>query len=213
MGATSSPPPSPGTHPPGWAQLPHAGRGARSPLEAHAPPSCCPGSAPAGPAHRTAWPVPPRRSCQSLTQSRLRSRPGGAGARVDREGGWRPGLAPARPRPWRPRTHHASSIVGGDGTLEAVGAVDDDQAALGCRPQLLKQVGLGGPIPRAEGLHDHALHGGLQEGPDLGGAGGRGSGTRFHQTWGLTGWPPDSGDCHLAPHHILPERPPSLSER
>lgn len=194
--ATSSPPQSPGTYSPGWAHPPHASRGARSPLEAHTPPSCHPGSAPAGPAHRTAWPVLPQTSCRSLTRSQSRSRPGGAGVRVDHEGGGWPGLAPApAPGPGTPCAHHAGSVVGGDGTLEAVGAVDDDQATLGRRPQLLKQVGLGGPVPGAEGLHDHALHGGLQEGPDLWG---REAGTRFHQTRA-------AGAIHLAPLHIFPE--------
>ena len=68
------------------------------------------------------------------------------------------GLAPALP----PKAsvsppHRASAIVRGDGALKAVGTVDDDQASLSCRPQLLKQVGLGGPVSRAKGFHDHAL--------------------------------------------------------
>lgn len=56
--------------------------------------------------------------------------------------------SPALPlQAWGPRPHHASAVVRGDGTLKAMGAVDDDQASLSRRPQLLKQVRLGGPIP------------------------------------------------------------------
>lgn len=76
----------------------------------------------------------------------------------------RPERRPPRPRP---PPHHAGRVVRGHGALQAVRAGEDEEAALGRRPQLLQQVGLGGPVPGAEGLHDHALHGRLQEGPNL----------------------------------------------
>lgn len=71
----------------------------------------------------------------------------------------------------------ASSVVRGHGALQAVGAVDDEEApCTGC-PQLLQQVRGTGPVAGAEGLHDHPLQGRLQEGPDLGVAGGKGPGS------------------------------------
>lgn len=63
--------------------------------------------------------------------------------------------------------YHARGIVRSHSPLKAMGTVDNDQALFRCHPQLLQQVWLGGPIPRAEGLHDHTLQWGLQEGPDL----------------------------------------------
>lgn len=63
--------------------------------------------------------------------------------------------------------YHARCIVGSHSSLKAMGAVDNDEALFSCYPQLLQQVWVGGPIPRAKGLHDYTLQWGLQEGPDL----------------------------------------------
>lgn len=140
--------------------------------QGHAPPSARPGSARAGPARRTAWPGPPRTSCRSRTRCRRPPWPGGQGAGSGGAGpaspaGPVPSARPAPPQAPLPCPHHASSVVRGHRALQTVGAVEDEEASLGCRPQLPEQVGLGGPVPRAEGLHDHALQGGLQEGPNL----------------------------------------------
>lgn len=150
--------PSPG--PCAWPGLPPT---PPPPARHDAPPSCRPGSVPAAPAHRTAWPGPPPRSCRSRRRCQRPPWPAGTGA-------WAASPC-SSPRPpsqaLATPAHHASAVGRGDGPLKAVGAVDDDEASL-CRcPQLLQQAGLGGPVPGAEGLQDHALQRRLQEGPDL----------------------------------------------
>lgn len=64
--------------------------------------------------------------------------------------------------------HLAGSVRGGDGSPQALGAVNDDDAGVGGLPQLLQQVGtVVGGVPAAVRLQDDALHGGLQESPHL----------------------------------------------
>lgn len=141
--------------------------------QGHTPPSVPPGSAQVGPTRRTAWPGPPQTSCRS--PRRCQRPPWPAGKRARGSGGcrssqpcWPCALSQAPPsQASDPRPHHARSVVGGHGALQTVGTVEDDEASLGRRPQLPEQVGLGGPVPGAEGLQDHTLQGVLQEGPNL----------------------------------------------
>lgn len=64
-------------------------------------------------------------------------------------------------------THHAGGIVCSDRALQTMGAVEQDEAPLRCFLELLHQVSFGGSVACTEGLHDHALEGGLQEGAHL----------------------------------------------
>lgn len=64
--------------------------------------------------------------------------------------------------------HLAGGVRGGDGSPQALGAVDDDDPCVGGLLQLIQQVlTVVRSVSAAVRLQDDALHGGLQESPDL----------------------------------------------